>query len=110
MRALIWLAGQRFLKVVGGVRSRVPEDDVDVLCGAGAIAQAQFERDAALDDKEWGIGTSGPVENAGHDHVRHPRAHAALGHAELARRLVRTVPGRQRRAAVRQDGCGLSSP
>ena len=46
--ALIWLSGQRLLEAVGEVRSRVPEDDVDVLCGAGAIAQPEFERDTAL--------------------------------------------------------------
>ena len=50
---LIWLAGQRLLEAVGEVRSRVPEDDVDVLCGAGAVAQTEFERHAALDDEEW---------------------------------------------------------
>lgn len=50
---LIGLAGQRFLEAAGEVRSRVPEDDVDVLRGAGAIAQPELERDTAFDDEAW---------------------------------------------------------
>jgi hypothetical protein len=47
--------------------------------------KTQFERDAALDDEEWRVGSRDALENAGHDHVGDPRTNPALGDAELAR-------------------------
>ena len=80
-----------------------PEDDVDVLCGAGAVAQTQFERDAALDDEEWRVGIRDALENAGRDHVGDPRANPALGDAELAR-VGLCVPGQDSRRRRRSGG------
>src|SRR3954470_6030597 len=95
--------GSARLEAVGEVRSRVPEDDVDVLCGASAVAQTQFERDAALDDEKWRVGIRGAAENAGHDHVGDPRANPALRDAELAR-IGLCVPGQDTRRRRRSGG------